>query len=111
MAKYGFKGYNTLLTCDKKIPADDKDETKGKGVFGYNLINKTDYNEVISAQEHMVYFQIIEEAKTNDNNYGNERQAWMKLSGKVRTTTGTSKKLVQKKITKYELHDVTRETK
>ena len=49
MAKYGFKGYNTLLTCDKKIPADDKDETKGKGVFGYSLINKTDYNEVISA--------------------------------------------------------------
>ena len=30
MASSGIKGYHVLLTSDKKIPADDEDETQEK---------------------------------------------------------------------------------
>ena len=83
---------------------------KGKGFSGLDLFNNTYYNELIIAQEDMVYFHIIEEVNTKDNIYGNERQAWMKLSIKINPTTRASKKLVQKKITKCELDDVKIET-
>ena len=32
MAIYGIKGYNILLTGDMKIPLDDAEETKDKGI-------------------------------------------------------------------------------
>ena len=70
MAKSGILGYNTLLTFDKKIPADDVEERKYKGVSGPTLLNNTAYNELILAQESTVCFQISEEAKKKYNKYG-----------------------------------------
>ena len=41
------KGYDTLLKCDEKIPADYSDRTKEKGVYEFKYLNKTAYNELI----------------------------------------------------------------
>ena len=45
------------------------------------------------------------------NNYGNERQAWIKLSRQFEPTTGASKTRLHKKFSKLELYDVTRNPK
>ena len=65
------EGYDNLLTGDQKIPADDTDIIKDKGVSELKLTIKTAYNDLILAQEYMVCFQIGEEAKTKANKYGN----------------------------------------
>ena len=50
------KVYYVLLTVDKKIPADDADETKYKGFTELNFLDKTSYNEIVITQEYTVYF-------------------------------------------------------
>ena len=64
------------------------------------LLNNTEYNDLIFAQEEMICFQIFEELKTKYNNYIDERQAWMKLSRKFDPTTGASKKRLRNKFAK-----------
>ena len=54
MERYGIKGYDVLLTGDKKIPIDDPEEKKVKEVSELRLINKTTYNELILSQEKAV---------------------------------------------------------
>ena len=61
------KGYNVLLTGDKKIQEDDVDETEVKGGSELKLFNKTAYNELILSQEDTAFFHIFEEAKKKDN--------------------------------------------
>ena len=56
MAINGIKLYDVLLTGDKKIPADDADETKYKGFTELNFLDKTSYNEIVITQEYTVYF-------------------------------------------------------
>ena len=56
----------------------------------------------------MVCFQIVEEAKTQANKYGDTRLAWIKLSRKFDPTTGYFKKILRNKISKCKLDDVTR---
>ena len=76
-----------------------------------NFINETAYNYLILAQEDMVYFNIIEEAMTKANKYGDARNAWTKLSRKVEPTRGASKTRLRKRFPKCELNDVTRNPK
>ena len=42
-------------------------------VSDLKLLNKTAYNELILAQEDMVYFHIIEEVNMRANKYGGAR--------------------------------------
>ena len=58
--RHGIKGCDNLLTSDKKILADDADETKYKGISELKLFYRTDYNNMILAQEDKVFFQIVE---------------------------------------------------
>ena len=62
-------GYNTLLKGDKKIPVDDSDKTKDKGVPKLKFINKIAYNKLIITQEYTVCFQIFGESNTKANSY------------------------------------------
>ena len=55
----GIIARNTLLTGNRKILADDKDEKKYKVVSELNLINKTAYNDLTHAQEDIVCFNIV----------------------------------------------------
>ena len=41
MARSEIKIFDVLITCDKKIQADDEDKTKVKGYSELKLINKT----------------------------------------------------------------------
>ena len=50
------RGYNTLLTGDKKILKYDTDQAKDKRVSESNFLNKTAYNELILAKEDTIYF-------------------------------------------------------
>ena len=62
VARYGIKGQDILLRCDKNIPADDADKTKDKLVTTtLNLLNKIFYNDLILVQEDIVCFHIVEE--------------------------------------------------
>ena len=76
-----------------------------------NLLNKTAYNEVILTQEDTVCFQIIEEAKTKADNYGDARQWQMKFSRKFEPNTWASKSRPRKKFAKYKIDHVTRNPK
>ena len=71
-----------------------------------NFINETAYNYLILAQEDMVYFNIIEEAMTKANKYGDARKGWMKLSIIFYPTTGDFKRIIHKKFSKCGLYDV-----
>ena len=100
----GIKVYNTLLTGDKKITADDADKIKDEEVTTeLKLLNKKAYNELILSQEYMICFQITEEDKKKSNKYGNARKMWMKYSGKFYPTTGDSNKRLHKKISRCKL--------
>ena len=70
MTREGIKGYHVILTGAKKIPADDEDEIQEKEISELNLLNFTDYNELIITQEDTVCFQIIKEARKEANEYG-----------------------------------------
>ena len=72
------------------------------------LINKTPYNELILAQEDMIYFRIVKEVNKKSNKYGGARQAWMKFSRNFHPTTGAFKIGICKKSAKCKLYDVTR---
>ena len=50
MERSVIKGYDILLTGDKKILTYDTDKTNIEGVSESNLLNKTDYNELILTQ-------------------------------------------------------------
>ena len=50
---------------------------KQKIVSGLKLPNKISYNELIIAQEDTVCFQLVEEAKTIANSFGDAKQVWM----------------------------------
>ena len=63
------------------------------------------------AQEDTVCFHIIEEAKTEANNYGDAIIAWIKLSRKIEPNTVASKTRLRNKSAKYELDNITRNTK
>ena len=65
MARSGIKGYDTLLTGDKKNSADDADETKDEGVSALKLLNKKAYNELILAQEDTVCFRSLKKRRQN----------------------------------------------
>ena len=56
----------------------------------------------------MVYFHIVEEAKTLSNKCREARQEWMKISRKFQPTTGASKTRLRKKFSRCELDNVTR---
>ena len=73
MARYVIRVYNVLIIGGWKILEDDADKTKVKVISELNLINKTAYNELILAQEDMVYFHIIEEVNMRANKYGGAR--------------------------------------
>ena len=114
MTRSGIKGYNALLTGDKKILSDESYKTKYEVVTELKLTNKAAYNNLILAQEDMVYFQIVEEAKKKANKYGNARQVWIKLSRNIETTTRDSKKRLLnkcKKLYNFELYYITRNPK
>ena len=81
-ARVVIKGYDVLLTGDNTILVYDAEKTKLKGFYELKLLNKTANNDLILAQEDTVCFHIVEEAKINDNNYGDAGQPWMKLSRK-----------------------------
>ena len=51
MARSVLKGNDVLVTCDKKVLADDAYETKVKIVYEFKLLNNTTYNKMILAQE------------------------------------------------------------
>ena len=104
------KGYDTLLLSDNKTLVNDSD-IKYEGITEYKFLNKTAYNELILAQEDTVYFHIVEAVKNFYNKYGNTRQAWMKLTRKFYSTTGSPKTRLHKKFCKYKLYDVTRHLK
>ena len=86
----GIQGYHVLLIGAIKILEDDADEAQEKKT-ALKLIKFTAYNELILAQKYTVCFQIIEEAKTKANNYGDARLAWTKLSRNFEPTTGSWK--------------------
>ena len=71
------------------------------------LLNNTEYNDLIFAQEEMICFQIFEEEKKT-NKYGDTRKAWMKLSRIFDPTIGALKTITCKKLSKYEVYYVTR---
>ena len=50
---------------------------KQKIVSGLKLPNKISYNELIIAQEDTVCFQLVEEAETIANSFGDAKQLWM----------------------------------
>ena len=77
MAGSEIKGYHVLLTGDNKILTDEADKTKEK-MYALKLLNFTAYNVIILTQEDMVWFHIIEEAKTKYNKYWDARLAWKK---------------------------------
>ena len=108
MARSGINIYNVIIKFDKKILADNTEETKSKVVSEFKLFNKTSYNELILSQEDTVCFQIVEEAKTKDNRYRDARKEWMKISRKFDPTTGNCKTIIQKKFYKYELYNAAR---
>ena len=56
----------------------------------------------------MVCLQIVEEAKTKDNKYGDARPAWTKLSSKFEPTTRAYKTRLRNKFAYCKLGDVTR---
>ena len=61
-ARAGMKGYDILLAGDAEIMAENVDEKRDSRLTAtLNLLNKTDYNNLIPAQEDTIYFQIIEE--------------------------------------------------
>ena len=62
-SRSGIKGNHFLVTNAKKIRADDSDKKKEKEIAALKLLNFTEYNELILAQEDTVCFQTIEEAK------------------------------------------------
>ena len=59
-------------------------------------------------QEDTVCFQIIEEAKTKSNKYGDARIAWTKLPKKIEPTKDAPKIVLGKKFSKCKLDDLTR---
>ena len=63
MARYGIKEKDVLLSEEKKL----------QGFYELKLINKKTYYEIILAQEDTVCFNIVKEAKTKVNNYGDTR--------------------------------------
>ena len=79
MARSGIEGLHVLLTGDQTIPAYNADNTKK---YALKLLNFTAYNDLIFAQEDVVFFHIIEEVKTKDTNFRDARLAWTKLSRK-----------------------------
>ena len=55
------KGYDILLRKNMKTPTDDADETKDGGVTDtLKILNNISYRRLISSQEYMVFFQIVE---------------------------------------------------
>ena len=88
-----------MLTGKNKTPEDDIDK-KRKVVYGLKTPNNIDYNDLILAQEDGVCFQIVEEAKTKYNMYGETRKAWKKISRKNEQTTGVFKAILHKKFAK-----------
>ena len=64
MEEARIKGYHFLLTVAKKILADDEDKIQEREIAELKLLNLTAYNEIIIIQEDIIYFHIIEEAKT-----------------------------------------------
>ena len=69
ITRHGIKGYDTLLTGDKKIPGDDTNKTKHRGFSELKFLNKTSYNDLILLQKIAVYFKIVEEDKKKYNMY------------------------------------------
>ena len=59
----------------------------------------TVWNDLILAQEEMVWFHIVEESKVESNTYGYVIQTWMKLLIETR---------LSKKFAKFKLDDATR---
>ena len=74
------------------------------------LLKFTVYNEIKLVQEDTVCFQIIEEAKTKSNKYGDARIAWTKLPRKCYATKEASKIVLGKKFAMCKLYDLTRNT-
>ena len=72
------------------------------------MLNNAYYTELILTQKETVCFQIVDEAKTKDNKYGNSRQLWIKLSRKFDRTTGASKTRLLKKFTNNQIDDLTK---
>ena len=64
MARSVIKGYQVLLTGAKKILDGDTEKRKEKEIAALELLNFTDYADLILAQEDTVCFHIIEEVKT-----------------------------------------------
>ena len=79
MKRYGIERCDTLLIVYKKIITDDTYATKYEWVTRLDILNKIAFNGLILSQEDTVCFNIIEEAKTKYNKYGNARQGWMKI--------------------------------
>ena len=63
MARSVIKGYDVLLTGDKKILADDTDETKVTRNSESKLRNNKAYNELIIAHEDTVCFQSLKKKR------------------------------------------------
>ena len=74
-----------------------------------NFLNKTEYNELILAQEDTVFFKIIEEEKTKSIKYGDAVQEWMKLTRKLDPTTGASNTKICNRFANCKLDDITRD--
>ena len=74
---------------------------KNKGVSDkLNVFNKTEFNGFILSQKDTVHLQILLEAKTKANKYGDERRAWVKISRKFDPTAGDSKTRLRTKFDK-----------
>ena len=96
MTRAGIKLYHFILTGAYKILTDDADETKEKKVSALKLLNKITKNELVTAQEGTVCFQVVEEAKTKPNQYQDTILAWTKLARKFEPSTGDSKTILRK---------------
>ena len=88
MARVGNKGFNTLLTGDKKIPADNADGNKG--VSDLKFLSKTAYNDLIIAQKDFLI--LFRKQKCKLINMETQDKRDMQLSGNSDTTIGASKK-------------------
>ena len=82
MARSGIKEYHVFLTGTKIILSVDEDKIQEREIAEFKLLNFTAYNELILSQEDTVCFQIIEEANTEANKYGDAILAWPTLSRK-----------------------------
>ena len=111
MAGAGMKGYNVLLTGDKKSWKMTQMKQKKKGFMIWRYSKRYTKMSWYPHKNTRPVSIFLKNPKPKAINYGYARQEWMKLSGKFDPTTGYSNTRLHKKSTKWKIYEVTRNPK